>query len=179
MAAPEVSRGLREGFGPGPEPLTEAAAPRPSGRSGRTHRRVDGGAAAPATGGIIAAMLQALRAMPGGVRIFLGYAFLILGLIGVSLRWVIDQAISAPISGPGVVVMVLLAYTIFTTTLVIQRKEASRALALGLVDPDAARRAAAAARPRSRSPPSFVGVLAVLLFFGLTRPEVRTWLNEP
>ena len=24
-----------------------------------------------------------------------------------------------------------------------------------------------------------VAVLAVLLFFGLTRPEVRTWLDEP
>ncbi len=82
--------------------------------------------------GIIAAMLAQLRAMPGGVRIFLGYAFLILGLIGLSLRWVVDQAISAPVSLPGVVVMVLLAYTIFTTTLVLQRKEASRTLALGL-----------------------------------------------
>ena len=77
-------------------------------------------------------MLAQLRAMPGGVRIFLGYAFLILGLIGLSLRWVVDQAISAPVSLPGVVVMVLLAYTIFTTTLVLQRKEASRTLALGL-----------------------------------------------
>ena len=73
-----------------------------------------------------------LRAMPAGIRIFLGYAFLILGLIGLSLRWVVDQAISAPVSPLGVVVMVLLAYTIFTTTLVLQRKEASRGLALGL-----------------------------------------------
>ena len=44
----------------------------------------------------------------------------------------IDQAIGAPVSGPGVVVMVLLAYTIFTTTLVLQRKQAARGLALGL-----------------------------------------------
>src|SRR5215203_4023633 len=78
------------------------------------------------------AVLQQLRAMPGGVRIFLGYAFLILGLLGLSLRWVVDQAISAPISPVGVVAMVLLAYTIFPyTTLVLQRKEASRGLALG------------------------------------------------
>jgi hypothetical protein len=66
--------------------------------------------------------LERLRAMPPGIRIFLGYAFLILGLIGLSLRFVVDQAISAPISPPGIVVMVLLAYTIFTTTLVLQRK---------------------------------------------------------
>ena len=123
-------------------------------------------------------MLQALRDMPGGVRIFLGYAFLILGLIGVSLRWVIDQAISAPISGPGIVVMVLLAYTIFTTTLVIQRKEASRALALGLstLTLPAVPLLLLSAQPVAAL---FVGVLAILLFFGLTRPEVRTWLNEP
>ena len=70
--------------------------------------------------------------MPPGIRIFLGYAFLLLGVIGLSLRWVVDQAIDAPISLPGLVVMMLLAYTIFTTTLVIQRKEAGRALALGL-----------------------------------------------
>jgi hypothetical protein len=25
----------------------------------------------------------------------------------------------------------------------------------------------------------FAAVLALLLFFGLTRPEVRTWLSEP
>ncbi len=70
--------------------------------------------------------------MPPGIVVFLGYAFLILGLIGLSLRYVIDQAISAPVSLPGVVVMVLLAYTIFTVTLVLQRKEAARGLALGL-----------------------------------------------
>jgi len=123
-------------------------------------------------------MLRALLDMPGGVRIFLGYAFLILGLIGVSLRWVIDQAISAPISGPGIVVMVLLAYTIFTTTLVIQRKEASRVLALGLstLTLPAVPLLLLSAQPLAAL---FVGVLAILLFFGLTRPEVRTWLNEP
>ena len=70
--------------------------------------------------------------MPGGIRLFLVYALVILAGIGISLRSVIDLAIGAPVSGPGVVVMVLLAYTIFTTTLVIQRKQASRGLALGL-----------------------------------------------
>ena len=35
-------------------------------------------------------------------------------------------------SPEGIVVMVLLAYTIFTTTLVLQRKQAARGLALGL-----------------------------------------------
>jgi hypothetical protein len=123
-------------------------------------------------------VLDQLRAMPGGVRIFLGYAFLILGAIGVSLRWVVDQAISAPVSPVGVVAMVLLAYTIFTTTLVIQRKQASRALALGLstLTIPAVPLALLAAQPLFAL---FAAVLGGLLFFGLTRPEVRDWLNEP
>ena len=123
-------------------------------------------------------MLDQLRAMPPGIRIFLGYAFLILGLIGLSLRWVVDQAISVPISPIGVVAMVLLAYTIFTTTLVIQRKEASRTLALGLatLTVPAIPLLLLAAQPLFAL---IVAALAALLFFGLTRPEVRSWLNEP
>jgi hypothetical protein len=123
-------------------------------------------------------MLETLRAMPGGVRIFLGYAFLVLGLIGLSLRWVIDQAISAPISLPGVVAMILLAYTIFTTTLVLQRKQASRNLALGLstLTIPAVPLGLLAAQPLLAL---IMAALAALLFFGLTRPEVKDWLNEP
>jgi hypothetical protein len=123
-------------------------------------------------------VLQQLRAMPGGVRIFLGYAFLILGLLGLSLRWVVDQAISAPISPVGVVAMVLLAYTIFTTTLVLQRKQASRRLALGLssLTIPAVPLALLAAQPLAAL---IAALLAGLLFFGLTRPEVRGWLSEP
>lgn len=116
--------------------------------------------------------------MPPGIRLFLGYAFLLLGLIGLSLRTVVDLAISAPVSFPGIVVMVLLAYTIFTTTLVVQRKEASRALALGLAT------LTIPAVPLLllggfAVPALLVAVFALLLFFGLTRPEVRTYLNEP
>jgi hypothetical protein len=123
-------------------------------------------------------VLQQLRAMPPGVRIFLGYAFLILGLLGLSLRWVVDQAISAPISPVGVVAMVLLAYTIFTTTLVIQRKQASRGLALGLstLTIPAVPLALLAAQPLGAL---IAALLGVMLFFGLTRPEVRSWLSEP
>jgi hypothetical protein len=123
-------------------------------------------------------VLQQLRAMPPGVRIFLGYAFLILGILGLSLRWVVDQAISAPISPVGVVAMVLLAYTIFTTTLVIQRKQASRGLALGLstLTIPAVPLAILAAQPIGAL---IAALLGVMLFFGLTRPEVRAWLGEP
>jgi hypothetical protein len=123
-------------------------------------------------------MLSQLRAMPPGIRIFLGYAFLILGAIGLSMRWVVDQAISVPISPIGVVAMVLLAYTIFTTTLVLQRKEASRVLALGLatLTVPAIPLLLLAAQPLFAI---VVAILAGLLFFGLTRPEIHDWLNEP
>ena len=77
-------------------------------------------------------MLERVRSMPGPIRLFLGYALLILVGIGLSLRFVVDQAIAAPVSPLGVIVMVLLAYTIFTVTLVLQRKQAGRGLAIGL-----------------------------------------------
>jgi predicted lysophospholipase L1 biosynthesis ABC-type transport system permease subunit len=124
------------------------------------------------------AVLQQLRAMPGGVRIFLGYAFLVLGLLGLSLRWVVDQAISAPISPVGVVAMVLLAYTIFTTTLVLQRKQAARGLAIGLASLTIPAALLLATSPVPVAAPIFVAVLGILLFRGLLRPEVRAYLNE-
>lgn len=116
--------------------------------------------------------------MPGGIRLFLVYALLILAGVGVSLRYVVDLAIGAPVSGPGVVVMVLLAYTIFTTTLVIQRKEASRGLALGLASltlPLIPYLLVVGLVPQA----AFVAAFAALLFRGLLRPEVRAWLSEP
>lgn len=122
-------------------------------------------------------MLSQIRAMPGGIRLFLVYALLILAGIGISLRYVVDLAIGAPLSGPGVVVMVLLAYTIFTTTLVIQRKEASRGLALGLASltlPLVPYLLLAGLIPQA----GIVAVFATLLFRGLLRPEVRAWLSE-
>lgn len=116
--------------------------------------------------------------MPGGIRLFLVYALLILAGIGLSLRFVVDLAISTPISFVGLVVMILLAYTIFTTTLVLQRKQAARGLALGL---------ASLTIPlvpllglsQLLVEAVFVAALGLLLFRGLLRPEVRTYLNEP
>jgi hypothetical protein len=122
-------------------------------------------------------MVDRVREMPGGIRLFLVYALVLLALIGLSLRFVIDQAIGAPVSGPGIVVMVLLAYTIFTTTLVIQRKQASRGLALGLASltlPLLAYLVLAGLVPQA----IFIGALAALLFRGLLRDEVRAYLSE-
>lgn len=122
-------------------------------------------------------MVQQIRAMPGGIRLFLVYALVILAGIGISLRSVVDMAIAAPVSLPGVVVMVLLAYTIFTTTLVIQRKQAARGLALGLASltlPLVLYLLAAGLVPHT----IFFAALAALLFRGLLRDEVRAYLNE-
>lgn len=123
-------------------------------------------------------MLQTLREMPGGLRLFLVYAFLIMGGIGLGLRFVVDQAVEAAVSLPGLVVMVLLAYTIFTTTLVLQRKQAGRGLAVGL---------ASLTIPLipllvlSQLPVEavFIAVLSLLLFRGLLGNEVRAYLSEP
>lgn len=117
------------------------------------------------------------RGVPWGIVLFLVYAFLILVGIGLALPGVINLAIDTPVSLPGLVVMALLAYTIFTMTLVLQRKAAARNLTFGLV---------------SLTLPSivlavlygqligaiFLAALAALLFRGLTRPTVSAWLRE-
>jgi hypothetical protein len=123
-------------------------------------------------------MLARVREMPGGIRLFLGYAVLILAGIGVSLRSVVDLAISTPVSAEGLVVMILLAYTIFTTTLVLQRKQAARNLALGLASLTIPL-VPLLALSRLVVGAVFVAALGLLLFRGLLRPEVRAYLNEP
>jgi hypothetical protein len=124
-------------------------------------------------------MFATLRAMPGGIRLFLLYALLILVGIGLSMRFVVDQAIAAPVSAVGVLVMVLLAYTIFTTTLVLQRKQAARGLAIGLASLILPAIVLLATSPVHPGTPFFVAAFGVLLFRGLLRPEVRAWLDQP
>lgn len=122
-------------------------------------------------------MLERFRAMPNGIRLFLVYALLLLAGIGIAMPYVINLAIGAPVTLQGVVLMVLLAYTIFTTTLVLQRKEASRTLALWL-----ATLTLPAAVILLLSPVPGAGFLvaafALLLFRGLVKPDVRAYLNE-
>jgi hypothetical protein len=119
-----------------------------------------------------------LRGVPWGIALFLVYAFLILIGIGLTMGYIIDLATEMAVSLPGVVDMVLLAYTIFTITLVLQRKIAARNLALGLTS--------------LTLPPIVLGILAlsppVILFFGalagllvrgLRSPAAIAWLGEP
>jgi hypothetical protein len=123
-------------------------------------------------------MLATVRAMPGGIRLFLLYALLILAAVGVALPRIVELAVNVPISFEGVVAMVLLAYTIFTTTLVLQRKEAARGLALGLASltlPAIPLLLLGAGVIQA----VFVAAFAALLFRGLLSPAVRAWLSEP
>jgi len=119
----------------------------------------------------------ARRLPPAGVVAFLVYAFVLLGAIGLSLRWVVDQAISAPISLPGIVVMVLLAYTIFTITMVLQRKQAGRGLALGLstLTVPAVPLLLLSPVPAVALVPAVVGLV---LFVGLRGRAAGEWLSE-
>jgi hypothetical protein len=115
--------------------------------------------------------------MPWGIALLLAYALLILAGVGLSLPAVIDLAIDAPVSLVGLVVMALLAYTIFTITLVLQRKQAAYLLSLGL---------ASLTLPLIFLLGNFAGApgalfalaLAAILFLSLRRPRSRAWFNE-
>ena len=116
--------------------------------------------------------------MPLGIRVFLLYGAVILIGIALSMRTVVDQAAVMPISPIGVVVMILLAYTIFTMTLVIQRKQAGFGLAIALASLVVPAVLLLAISPVHPALPFFVAAFGLLLFRGLLRPEVRTYLSE-
>lgn len=116
--------------------------------------------------------------MPNSVRVFLAYALLLLAGIGLSLRYVVDQAIDAPVSPIGVVWMALLAYTIFTITLVWQRKEAGRTFGLGLATvtiPAVPLLIINQLYPAA----AVIALIGIAVFVALTRPSARAWLREP
>ena len=116
--------------------------------------------------------------MPWGIGLFLGYAFLLLVGIGLTMGIVIDQATEMAVSLPGVVDMALLAYTIFTITLVLQRKVAARGLAIGLASlivPAMLFFALGGAVVVA----AFLLALVAVLVRGLRSPAAMAWLSEP
>lgn len=124
----------------------------------------------------MAAMVN-LRGMPWGIGLFLAYAFLILIGVGLSLGFVVDLALEVPITPLGLVVMALLAYTIFTITVVLQRKIASRALAIGLAT------LVVPAIPLALLFGQLLLAIAavafgVLLYRGLRSPATTAWLDQ-
>jgi hypothetical protein len=122
--------------------------------------------------------MRSVRGMPWGVALFLVYAVAILAGVGLSLGFVVDQAQTVPVTPLGLVVMALLAYTIFTVTVVLQRKAAARGLALGLAT------LAVPAIPLALLGGQLAGALliaalALLLFRGLRAPAAAAWLDQP
>lgn len=123
-------------------------------------------------------MIALLREMPVGVRFVLGFGFVLLAGVGLTLPLIIDQAIEAPVSPLGLLWMLLLAYLVFTLTLILQRKQAAWLLALGL---------ASLSAPVALVLYSWAGtlgalagvVLVLLLFLALRGPRARAWFSEP
>jgi hypothetical protein len=117
--------------------------------------------------------------MPAGVRLVMGFGFVLLAGVGLTLPLVIDQAVEAPVSPIGLLWMLLLAYLVFTLTLILQRKQAAWLLSLGLVSLSV---------PLTLILFSWAGTLgalagaalALVLFLALLRgPTARAWFSEP
>lgn len=116
--------------------------------------------------------------MPTGVRLVLGFGFVLLAGIGLTLPLVINQAVEAPVSPLGLLWMLLLAYLVFTLTLILQRKQAAWLLSLGLVSLSV---------PLALILYSWAGAiglllgvgLVALLFLALRGPRARAWFSEP
>ena len=123
-------------------------------------------------------MLDVLRAMPLGVRVLLLYGFGLLALVAVTLPLVVALAVEAPISPLGLLWMLLLAYLIFTLTLIIQRKQAAWLLSIGL---------ASLSLPLIAVLYLWAGLIGGLLglaiagtlFLSLRSPAARAWFSEP
>jgi hypothetical protein len=123
-------------------------------------------------------MLEVIRSMPNGVKVILAFGFILLAGIGLTLPLVINQAVEQPVSPLGILWMLLLAYLIFSLTLILQRKQAARMLSYGL---------ASLAIPIAVIlffwafiPGAIFGVALVgLLFTSLRGEAVRAWFSEP
>ena len=123
-------------------------------------------------------MIQLVREMPNSVRLVLGFGVGLLAVIGLTLPLVIQQAVEAPISAVGLLWMLLLAYLVFTLTLILQRKQAAWMLSIGL---------ASLSLPLALVMYFWAGLLggvlglafAAMLFISLRRDSARAWFSEP
>jgi hypothetical protein len=116
--------------------------------------------------------------MPTGVRVVLAFGFVLLAGIGLTLPLVINLAVEAPVSPLGLLWMLLLAYLVFTLTLILQRKQAGWLLSLGL---------ASLSIPITVIMFTWGGLigavagllLVVALFYSLRGASARAWFSEP
>jgi len=115
--------------------------------------------------------------MPNGVKFVLGFGFLLLAAVGLTLPLVIDQAVQAPVSPLGILWMLLLAYLIFTLTLILQRKQAAWMLSIGLAS--LAVPIAIVLYFWAGVPGAILGIgLVGMLFTALRGQRVREWFSE-
>ena len=122
--------------------------------------------------------VDVLRVMPNGVRVVLAFGFVLLAGIGLTLPLVIAQAVEAPVSPLGLLWMLLLAYLIFTLTLILQRKQAAWMLSLGLASLSVP--LALAMFIWAGGAGLLIGIgLAFVLFWTLRSNRARAWFNEP
>ena len=122
--------------------------------------------------------MEKQRDMPTGVLVLIGFGLLLLAGLGLTLPLVINQAIDTPVSPMGLLWMLLIAYLVFTLTLVFQRKQAAWNLSLGmatLVVP-----LTLVLWQYASALGAVVGlVLGALLVLALRGPRVRTWFSQP
>ena len=123
-------------------------------------------------------MFETLRAMPTGVRLVLAFGFTLLAGVGLTLPLVVNQAIEAAITPIGLLWMLLLAYLVFTLTLILQRKQAAWMLSLGLATLSLP--LAVVLWQWAGLIGALIGVaLAALLFLALRAERARAWFSEP
>jgi hypothetical protein len=131
----------------------------------------------PGSAKIAVLMIQVIRSMPNGVKLVLGFGFVLLAGIGLTLPLVINQAVEMPVSPLGILWMLLLAYLIFTLTLILQRKQAAWMLSLGLAS--LAVPIAIVLYFWAGLPGAIFGVgLCGMLFTSLRGERVREWFSE-
>jgi hypothetical protein len=122
--------------------------------------------------------MEQQRSVPPGVIVLIGFGLLLLAGLGLTLPMVINQAIDTPVSPMGLLWMLLIAYLVFTLTLVLQRKQAAWNLSLGM---------ATLVVPLTLilwQYASAVGVivglgLGLTLVLALRGARVRSWFSQP
>ena len=118
------------------------------------------------------------RGVPLGVLVLFGFGLLLLAALGLTLPLIINQAIDAPVSPLGLLWMLLIAYLVFTLTLLIQHKQAAWNLTLGM---------ATLVIPLTLLLWQLVGAaallagiaLGILLVLALRGTRVRAWFSQP
>jgi hypothetical protein len=122
-------------------------------------------------------MLEVIRSMPGGVKLIMGFGFILLAGVGLTLPLIINQAVEAPVSPIGLLWMLLLAYLVFTLTLILQRKQAGWMLSVGLASLGVP--IALILFFWAGVPGAIFGIgLVGMLFTSLRGERVRAWFSE-